>query len=344
MRRTVMISFILITMMGCTGVETEQPQPSPTEQPQPSSFVFTYYSTSATSSTAQAKAMEVFAEEIEDLTNGQIRVEVLTGEERTSEEHLSAIRTGALDMANVEPYWLTRNVPSMSMFGAAYLFRNVEHMTTVMNGEVGKTIYTDVAGKSGIRPLSTWYWGTRQVQLGDVGRVVTTPADMRGLKLRVPRSVHSIHMVKALGAEPIPIAVRELYMALQQGIVDGHENTLPVSHEQKLYEVAPYTILTGHYVHMIMPVINEQQWQALGPVLQAKMDAAMEKARWFCQTLVIEEEEASFEFLKAPGRMIIFGVNTDVWRQHVREYYLNNTDITRNWDMELYHKIQSMAE
>lgn len=302
------------------------------------------YSVVAMPTVAHAKAITVFAEEVEKLTNGQVKIKVYTGGELfTQEGQSSAIRRGTLDMTNAGPNWLAEFVPYLSMFAAAYFFKDYDHMTAIMNGAIGRAMYDDIAQKMGVRPLATWYMGTRQLNLRDIGRVVKTPADMKGVKLRMPNSPTWLFMGKALGANPTPISISELYMALKTGTVDGQDNPLPNSIKRKFYEVTKYTILSGHYVNPIMPVINEKKWQELGPELQEKMYQAIEKARQFCDNLIMEETRSGLDLLKEKG-MIIVEVDKDVWRKHVSEYYLNDKEMTKDWDIELYNRIQSMAK
>ena len=302
------------------------------------------FSTSAAPTTGHAKAQAVFKEEIERLTNGRIQVEVFVGSElHTQEAQQSAVRKGTLDMTYGDPNWFAEFVPYMSMLAAAYFFKDYEHMTTVLNGEIGKEIYDDMAETMGVRPLGAYFLGTRNINLRDIGREVRVPADLKGVKLRMPNSPSWLFMGRALGANPTPISISELYLALKTGTVDGQDNPIPGTIVRKFYEVTKYYILTGHYVNPIMPVINEKKWQSLGPDLQEKMYAAIDKAREFCDKTILEEEASGAGFLREQG-MIVYEVDKSVWAKHVQEYYLNDEEMTSTWDMELYNKIQAMAK
>jgi len=302
------------------------------------------YSIAAMPTVAHAQAVEVFVKEIEKLTEGQIKVETYYGGQLFSQEgQQNAVRRGALEMTNTDLNWLANYVPYLNMLAAPYFFKDYEHMTTVLNGEIGKKIADDVAKETNIRMLSSWYMGTRQLNLRDIGRIVKTPEDMKGIKLRMPNSPSWLYMGKALGANPTPININELYMALKTGTVDGQENPLPNSIKRKFYEVTKYTILTGHYVNPIISVINEDKWQELGPELQEKMYAAEEKAREFCDNTIIKEAEEGYDILKDKG-MIFIEIDKDLWKEKVLGCYLADEKMTANWDMELYEKVQKAAQ
>jgi len=335
MRKTIFILLIMIVLF-VSSIALVEAKEAP-------KFVLKY-SIAAMPTVAHSKAIEVFAKEIEKLTNGQIKVETYYGGQLFSQEgQQNAVRRGALEMTNTGLNWLADHVPYLNMLAAPYFFKDYEHMTKVMNGDIGKEIANDVAKKTNVRMLSSWYMGTRQLNLRDIKKIVKTPDDMKGIKLRMPNSPSWLYMGKALGANPTPININELYMALKTGTVDGQENPLPNSIKRKFYEVTKYTILTGHYVNPIISVINEDKWQELGPELQEKMYAAEEKAREFCDSTIIKETKEGYDILKDKG-MIFIEVDIDLWKEKVLGYYLADEKMTATWDMELYEKVQEAAQ
>ena len=149
--------------------------------------------------------MYAFKEEVEKLSNGEIEVEVFhSGQLFTQEGQDPAMRKGTLDMAYTSASWLAQFMPEMSMFAAAYIFKNYDHMTVTWNGEIGKELFEKVAQTQGIRPLGAYYLGTRQLNLRDIGREVKAPADMKGVKLRMPNSPAWLFMGKGIGSESDP--------------------------------------------------------------------------------------------------------------------------------------------
>lgn len=293
---------------------------------------------------AHTKAMQVFKEELEKLTNGEVEVEVFhSGQLFNQEGAQAAVRKGTLDIVYGGPNWLAEFVPYMSMFAAAYMFKDYDHMTKTFNGDVGKKMYGDIAQQIGVRPLGAFYLGTRELNLRDIGREVKTPEDMKGVKLRMPNTPTWLFMGEALGANPTPLSFTEVYMGLKTGTIDGQDNPLPTDKNAKFYEVTKYIILTDHYINPVMPMINEKKWQSLGPELQEKVYQALEKARETCDDLNLKAEAELVDFFKGEG-MTILTPDKEAFIKFAQEKYLSNKDISGSWDMELFEKVQALAE
>ena len=198
---------------------------------------------------AHTQAMTVFKDEVEKLSGGQIQVDIYhSGQLFTQQAEQDAIRKGTIDMVYSSAQWLAEFVPYLSMFGAAYTFQSYDQMTKTFNGPIGQKIFEEVAQKTGIRPLTAYYLGTRQLNVTAKFGPITKPEQMKNVKLRVPNSPTWIAMGKALGANPTPMAFGEVYMGLKTGAVDGQDNPLPTDRSAKFYEVTKYIILTDHVV------------------------------------------------------------------------------------------------
>lgn len=293
---------------------------------------------------AHTVCLSTFKDELEKSTNGRIKVEIFhSGQLFTQEAEQAAIRRGTIEMVYTGPNWLADFIPYFSMFTSGYIFKDYEHMNRVLNGEIGKQIFEDVAEKIGVRPLGAFYLGTRQLNLRDIGREVRTPQDMKGIKLRMPNSPSWLFLGKALGANPTTISFTELYMALKTGAVDGQDNPLPTTKNAKFYEVTKYIILTNHYVNPIMPSINEKLWRKLGPELQEKIYAAIEKARQVCDRMNLEAEEKLVDFFKEQGMTVILP-DQEAFIDYVHKAYLENDEMVAKWDMELYKKVLELSD
>lgn len=293
---------------------------------------------------AHTKAMLAFKDELEKLTNGQVVVDVYhSGQLFTQEGEQSAIKMGTVDMIYTSPSWLTQHVPYMGMFAAAYTFNSYNHMTKTFNSEIGKQIFEDIAKTLGIRPLGAFYLGTREVNLRDIGREVKTPEDLKGVKLRMPNSPAWLFMGQALGANPTPLSFTEIYMALKTGTIDGQDNPLPTDKNAKFYEVTKYIVLTDHLVDSVFPTMNEKKWQSLSPDIQAKVYQAVEAARQVCDKLNLEREAELVEFFKQQGLTVITP-DKAAFIKFAQEKYLGNPEISGKWDMELFKKVQALAQ
>lgn len=302
------------------------------------------YSSTAASSSSHGKAAKVMAEEAKNLSGGRIVIDVhLDGTLFTQEGQISGVRMGTLDMADGSPSWFSELVPSISMFSAAYIFKDYDHMTKVMNGATGKKINASIIEKIGVHPLSAWYMGTRNINLRDIGKVVKVPEDMKGVKLRMANSPSWIAMGKALGANPTPIAISEVYLALKTSAVDGQENPIPTTLLRKFYEVTKYMVLTSHLVDTIMPIINEKKWQSLSKEDQEILIKAAEKGREFCDSENLKIEENGIATLRQNG-LTVYEIDKKPWMKYAREYYLGNKDISKTWDLDLLAEISAMVD
>jgi len=293
---------------------------------------------------AHTEAMKVFKEEVEKLSAGHITVDLyIAGQLYTQEGELAACREGTLDMAYYGPNWLAEFVPYLSMLGAAYTFSGYNHMTKVMNGDIGKKIFDEVAEKVGVRPLAAFYLGTRELNVVEKVGPVRTPEDMKGVKLRTPASPAWIALGKALGGNPTPMSFGEVYMGLKTGAIEGQDNPLPTDKNAKFYEVTKYIILTDHVVNAVLPTINEKRWQSLSDIDKLIIHKAIEKARKFCDETNLKAESELLDFFRDQGLIIIENPDKDAFAAYAKNSYLTESkDISKDWDMTLYDEIQAM--
>jgi tripartite ATP-independent transporter DctP family solute receptor len=293
---------------------------------------------------AHTEAMKVFKEEVENLSAGHITVDLyVAGQIYTQEAELAACREGTLDMAYFSGSWLAEFVPYLSMLGAVYTFSGYNHMTKVLNGEIGKKIFEEVAQKTGVRPLAAFYLGTRQLNLVKKVGPVRTPEDMKGVKLRTPASPTWIALGKALGGSPTPMSFGEVYTGLLTGAIEGQDNPLPTDKNAKFYEVTKYIILTDHVADSVWPTINEKRWQSFSDIDKLVIRKALEKAREFCDETNLKAEAELLDFFRGQGLIVIEDPDKEAFAAYAKNSYLTESkDISKNWDMVLYEEIQAL--
>lgn len=293
---------------------------------------------------AHTKAMTVFKEELERLSGGQIMVDVYhSGQLFNQTAEQDAIRQGTVDMVYTSAQWNAQFIPKLGMFGAAFTFQSYDQMTKTFNGPIGKKLFEEIAASQGIRPLTAYYLGTRQLNLTEKVGPVTRPEQMRGVKLRVPNSPTWIAMGKALGANPTPMAFGEVYMGLKTGVVDGQDNPLPTNRNAKFYEVTKYIVLTNHVVDSTWPTINEKKWQSLSKQQQDWVLAAAAKAREFCDKTVRDNEASLIAFFREQGLMVIENPDRAAFAAYAKNSYLTESkDLSKDWDMALYDEVQKI--
>lgn len=301
------------------------------------------FSTQSVPDDHHTKAAYKFEELVEAASDGEIQVEVFdSGSLFDQNAEQTALLRGDLDMAYTSSQWLSERVPAASIVGVPYMITDVDHLYAVMESQVGQDIFAAAVEEAGVRPLMSLYLGTRQLNLTDKVGKVMTPADLEGVKLRVPDSPSWIAMGEALGANPTPVAFGELYLALQTGTVDGQDNPLPTNFNAKFYEVTDQIVLTGHLVNDVWPTINEETWQSLSAEQQAMVTEAWLEARDYATDIALQAEADLVSFFEGEG-LDVYEPDREAFRTHVLDQLLSNEELTSTFTEGHYEIIQELA-
>jgi tripartite ATP-independent transporter DctP family solute receptor len=300
------------------------------------------FSTQSVPNDHHTMAIYKFEELVEAASDGSIEVEVFdSGSLFDQNAEQTALLRGDIAMAYTSSQWLSERVPAASIVGVPYMITDVDHLYAVMDGQVGQDIFAAAVEEAGVRPLTSMYLGTRQLNLKDVGTIMT-PADLEGVKLRVPDSPSWIAMGEALGANPTPIAFGELYLALQTGTVDGQDNPLPTNFNAKFYEVTDQIVLTGHLVNDVWPTINEEVWQSLSEDHQNMVMEAWLEARAYATDIALQAEADLVSFFEGEG-LEVYEPDRDAFRTHVLDELLGNEELTSTFTEGHLDIIQELA-
>jgi tripartite ATP-independent transporter DctP family solute receptor len=226
----------------------------------------------------KAEASLKFAELVHEKTNGRIKVEVGGSAQFGDDvESLTNMRLGTLAFSANSQGSTAGVVPQFALLGLPFLFRDLEHAYTVVDGPVGDKL-NELAKGRGLVVLALWDNGIRHVS--NNRRPIHTPDDLQGIKLRTPPDPMTLDIFKSLGANPGPLAFSELYIALQQGVFDGQENPLMNIYSSKLHEVQKYISLTGHKYETTPLLASKMIWDTLAKAdQQAIMEAAVEAGK-----------------------------------------------------------------
>ena len=202
-----------------------------------------------------------FAEVVKAKSNGRIEVQVAPSAQLGDDAAMvTALRTGALDISANSQGALANAVPEYAAFGMPFLFADLPQAWKLLDGPLGKELAEKSADK-GMVVLGYWDNGIRHMT--NSKRPITKPEDLKGLKMRTPPDAMTVDIMQALGAEAQQIKFAELYVALQQGVVDGQENPLVNIYASKLYEVQKYLSLTGHKYEMTPFLMSKRSWDRL---------------------------------------------------------------------------------
>jgi len=243
-----------------------------------------------------------FAETVKAKTNGRIEIQVAHSAQLGDDAAMiTALRSGTLDFSANSQGAISTVIPEFSALGMPFLFSDVQKAWAVMDGPIGKEL-ADKSSSKGMVLLGLWDNGIRQ--MSNSKRPIKVPGDMKGLKMRTPPDAVTVDIMNALGADPQQIKFSELYVALQQGVVDGQENPLTNIASAKLYEVQKYISLSGHKYESTPFLMSKRTWDKLSVADQkVLMDAATE-ATQMQRRLNKEVDDKLVADLKAKGVQI----------------------------------------
>lgn len=283
------------------------------------------------------KMLYVFKDELEKTAPGRFDVQIHhSGTLFKQGTEPAAMARGNLEMALISMQDVAKQIPEYSLFTAGYLIRDPDHQQKVFGGPIGEEIYRKVSDAMDVQMLQVAYLGTRQVNLRDV-RNVRTPADLAGVKLRMPGSKEWLFLGQALGANPTPLAFNEVYLALKTGTIDGQDNPLPTVKATKFYEVTKLLVLTGHLVDGVFLAMSSKAWKAMPPDLQKKVrDAALAGAK-FNNENRIKEEQSLVDFFKKEG-LTITVPDVEAFRRHVQKAYLES-EFSKSWPKGMLERV-----
>ena len=286
-----------------------------------------------------AKMWTVFKDNLDKSAPGEFDVQInLNASLFKQGTEPAAMARGNLELSSISAFDIAKLVPEFSIFTAGYIVRDPDHQQKVFNGPIGTELFKLVSEKMEVTPLSTIYLGTRQLNLRDV-KTVRTPADLKGVKLRMPGTKEWLFLGEALGATPTPLAFGEVYLGLKTGTIDGQDNPLPSVRAAKFYEVTKQITLTSHLVDGIFIAISNKAWGAMTPAQKSKVTAAAAAAAAYNNENRIKEEGQLVEFFRKEG-LTVTTPDVDAFRKSVQATYMNS-DYAKVWPKGLLERINA---
>ena len=286
-----------------------------------------------------AKMWTVFKDTLEKSAPGEFDVQInLNGTLFKQGAEPTAMARGNLELSSISAFDIAKQVPEFSIFTAGYVIRDPAQQQKVFNGPIGAELFKTVAEKMDISVLSTCYLGTRQLNLRDT-RNVKTPADLKGVKLRMPGSKEWLFLGEALGATATPLAFGEVYLGLKSGTIDGQDNPLPTVRAAKFYEVTKQIVLTSHLVDAQFIVVSNKLLANLSPAQRQKLQAAAQAATQFNNESRSKEESQLVEFFKKEGLQVTTP-DVDAFHKTVQAAY-QNSDYAKIWPKGLLDRINA---
>ena len=287
-----------------------------------------------------AKMWTVFKDSLEKSAPGEFDVQInLNATLFKQGAESAAMARGNLELATLSAFDIAKFVPEFSVFTAGYMVRDPAQQQKIFQGPIGTEMFKTVADKMDVTPLATAYLGTRQLNLREV-RNVKTPADLKGVKLRMPGSKEWLFLGEALGATPTPLAFGEVYLGLKTGTVDGQDNPLPSVRAAKFYEVTKQIVMTSHLTDGIFIAISSKGYNAMSAAQKQKVNAATQAAIAYNNDNRIKEEAQLVDFFKKEGLQVTTP-DVEAFRKTVQAAY-QNSEYAKVWPKGLVDRINAV--
>ena len=252
---------------------------------------------------------------------------------------LVALQRDNLELGNVAPQYFSKQIPAWTILTSAYLFRDANHLNGFWASSLGAQFKKQAEDQVKIKILGPTFFGTRQVGLKP-NKKIGTPADLAGIKLRMPPGDAWQLLGRSLGANPTPMAYAEVYTGLQTGAIDGQDNPLPNVQNMKFYEVMSQIVLTSHLVGFDLLTVNLKTWESMGPAKQKAFQAAADKAINWSAAEHLKREAELVDFLKKQG-LEIYTPDVKAFREHAQKLY-PSSDLAKSWPSGMLEKINAL--
>jgi TRAP-type C4-dicarboxylate transport system substrate-binding protein len=280
--------------------------------------------------------IQMFAKEVE----ADFKVEAFLGGTLFKQgTELVALQRSNLEMGNIAPADVSNQIPAWSILTSAYLFRDANHLNKFFASDAGAEMKKMAEDQLKIRILGPTFFGTRQVGLKPKKKIMT-PADMAGIKLRMPPGEAWQFLGRSLGANPTPMAYAEVYTGLQTGVIDGQDNPLPNVQNQKFYEVMSQIVLTSHVIGFDLLTVSSKVWSDMSAAQQQKFQAAADKAIAWSAGEHLKREAELVDFLKKQG-LEINTPDVKAFRDHAQKMYLAS-DLAKSWPKGMIDRINAL--
>jgi TRAP-type C4-dicarboxylate transport system substrate-binding protein len=284
----------------------------------------------------RAGMIQMLAKEVE----GDFKVEpYLNGSLFKQGTELVALQRDNLEMGNIAPQDISKQLPAWSLLTSAYLFRDANHLAHFWSSDLGAQYKKQAEEQVKIKILGATFFGTRQLGLKP-NKKINTPDDLAGIKLRMPPGDAWQLLGRSLGANPTPMAYAEVYTGLQTGAIDGQDNPLPNVQNMKFYEVMSQIVLTSHLVGYDLLAVNLKTWNGMSQAKQKEFQAAADKAIAWSTAEHLKREVELADGFKKQG-LQVYVPDQNAFRAHAQKVYLGSDD-AKEWPKGMLEKIGAL--
>jgi TRAP-type C4-dicarboxylate transport system substrate-binding protein len=252
---------------------------------------------------------------------------------------LVALQRDNLEIGNIAPQDISKQIPAWSILTSAYLFRDANHVNAFFASDLANEMKQLAEEQLKVKILAPTFFGTRQVGLKGKKKI-STPADLAGVKLRMPPGDAWQLLGRSIGANPTPMAYAETYTGLQTGAIDGQDNPLPNVQNMKFYEVMQQIVLTSHLVAFDILTMNLKAWNGLGAAKQKTFQTAVDKATAWSTAEHLKREAELANSFKQQG-LEVYVPDIAAFRTNAQKVYLAS-DEAKAWPKGMLEKVNAM--
>ncbi len=285
---------------------------------------------------AISRGVKLLAKLVEERTNGNFIIHEFPANQLGSEKDLAdSLVNNIIQMSIIGPGEMGKRYKPMLIFDAPYLFRDYDHVKNVLKSDIGRQIWDGLEKAARVRQLDTIYYGVRHVT---ANKAIHKPADLAAMKMRTPDQPINLAIVKAMGANPTPMAFSEVYLGLQQRVVDAQENPIPSIYTMKFFEVQTNLSLTGHMLQVTPVFVSNRAWNQLPDEYKTILAEAVNEAVIATDADILREEKEMLAEMESKG-LKVNEVDIDAFRQATKPVI---SQFESTWGAGLFEKIQAV--
>jgi len=315
----------ILVFTGCGEKKTEEKTSDVKQADSKGQFVLKF-SHVVSPNTPKGKAADFFEQRLEELSKGRIDVQVYPSSQLYKDNAvLKALKLDSVQMAAPSFSKFGKIVPQLALFDLPFLFKDMDHLHRVQDGEVGQKL-KDMVNAKGYVALN--FWDNHFKQLSSSKKALINPEDAVGQKFRIMSSKVLEAQFHAVGANPQMMPFSEVYSGLQQGVIDGQENTNSNIFTKKFHEVQKHLTVTNHGYLGYLVVMSQKFWNSLPADLQANVTQAIndatKKEREYAEELNTQQFNQIKAYAEKTGNLEIINLTNkqkDAWRQAVSKIY-----------------------
>jgi tripartite ATP-independent transporter DctP family solute receptor len=253
-------------------------------------------------------------------------------------ERVSAVAAGDISVDIQGSSAISALYEPIGALDAAYVFDGPDHLFAFADSPAFDEMAADMLEQIDVRILDVWFFGMRHFS---ANTPIRTPDDLQGLRMRFPDSPQFLQNAEALGANATPVAFEEVYLSLQQGVIDGQENPIPTISDMNFAEVQSHVSLSGHQTGFVVAIIGEQTWQSLSSEQQEALQAAVSGARdGNRQCLEDAEQEVLAQWEQTGGPTVVEDVDREAFSAKAEAYFAANLAGDK---LALYQQVRELA-